>query len=241
MLADRIAKASKDNLIALATLSAAAERRNIVKSVFSSFSASKTKLLQLYEATDNSVVVKSTLAIDAVPEKFKTTTTMYYTISGVSYAKLAAAAIVFTAAHVITANKFGIILLQINAAGVVSSKVPLANQAYNTAALALAALPAADADNIAIGYIAIANNAGDWTANVDDLTNASDVTTAAFVDATETGVLRLEEYIVDSRELYFGDEGLRWLGKGTTVVAILEASGTAGTIGKITLAGEIAA
>jgi hypothetical protein len=56
--------------------------------------------------------------------------------------------------------------------------------AYNSAALALAALPSPDSGNLAVGYIAIANNAGDWTANTDDLTNGSDVTTATFTDGT---------------------------------------------------------
>ena len=49
--------------------------------------------------------------------------------------------------------------VQINDAGTVSTKVPAATQAYDTAPLALAALPSADAGNVAIGYIAIANNA----------------------------------------------------------------------------------
>jgi len=58
------------------------------------------------------------------------------------------------------------------------------SSAWN-AATALAALPAPDAGNVAYGTIAIENNAGDWTANTDDLTDASDVTTAAFNDSTE--------------------------------------------------------
>jgi hypothetical protein len=69
-------------------------------------------------------------------------------------------------------------------AGVISTKIPGATQtttmAYDTAALALAALPAVTAGNVAIGYIEIANNAGTWTANTDDMTAASDVTSATF-------------------------------------------------------------
>lgn len=119
------------------------------------------------------------LAIDAVPEKFQFGLHVG-AVAGVLFEKAATTAKTFTAAHVITANKFGVILVQETVAGVVSTKVPLSPQAYNDAASALAALPAPDADNIAIGYIAIANNAGDWTANTDDLTNGSDVTTATF-------------------------------------------------------------
>jgi hypothetical protein len=127
------------------------------------------------------------LAVDAVAEKFKTTATALYRITGVGFRKAATTAIVFSAAHVVTANKYGIVLVQINDAGTISTKVPAATpttaMAYNSAALALAALPAPDAGNVALGYIAIANNAGDWTANTDDLTNGSDLTTATFVNA----------------------------------------------------------
>jgi hypothetical protein len=131
---------------------------------------------------------KGTLVIDATPEKFKTTTTAVYMIGGVVYSKAAATALVFSAAHVISASKFGVILVQVNAAGTISTKVPLATQAYTSAPLALAALPAPDAGNVALGYIAIATGVAAWTGNTDDLTNGSDVTTAAFNDATELTV-----------------------------------------------------
>jgi len=124
------------------------------------------------------------LAIDAVPEKFKTTATLYWRRNGIQFSKAATTAIAFSASHVVTASKFGVVLVQITDAGVISTKVPASPQAYNSAALALAALPAADANNTVVGHIAIANNAGDWTANTDDLTNGSDLTTATFVDAT---------------------------------------------------------
>jgi hypothetical protein len=57
--------------------------------------------------------------------------------------------------------------------------------AYNTAALAIAALPQPAAGNVALGYILIENNTGTWTANTDDLVAASDLETVAFVDAVE--------------------------------------------------------
>lgn len=135
----------------------------------------------------NIVMVKGTVVIDAAPEKFKTTTTAYYRISGAQYTKAAATAIVFSSGHVVSSSKFGVILLQVNAAGTVSTKVPSATQAYNSAALALAALPEADAANVALGYIQIAAKAATWTANTDDMTNGSDLTTATFVDASEVG------------------------------------------------------
>lgn len=133
----------------------------------------------------DAVIVDGNLAIDATPEKFKTTQKLAYVLNGVFHTAAAAIEQVFSAAHVITASKFGCILVQMDAAGTISTKVAASPQAYDDAPAALAALPAADAGNIKIGHIAIENNAGDWTANTDDLTNASDVTTAAFVDATE--------------------------------------------------------
>lgn len=139
-------------------------------------------------ALSDALLVDGNLAIDAVPEKFKTTQTAAYLVNGISRTKAATTALTFTAAHVITAAKFGVILIQINAAGTISTKVPVSPQAYNDAPTALAALPAVDAGNVALGYIAIENNAGDWTANTDDLTNGSDVTTAAFTDATESSI-----------------------------------------------------
>lgn len=145
-------------------------------------------LVPLTPALTNALMVDGNLAIDAVPEKFKTTQTSAFLINGVSHTKAATTVIVFSAAHVITASKFGIILVQINAAGTISTKVPAATQAYDDAPTALAALPAVDAGNVALGYIAIENNAVDWTANTDDLTNASDLTTAAFTDSTETAI-----------------------------------------------------
>lgn len=124
------------------------------------------------------------LAVDATAEKFKTTAVFVWVRNGIQFTKAATGAIVFSAAHTVTANKFGIILVQITDAGVISTKVPASPQAYNSAALALAAKPAVDAGNQEMGYIAIANNALDWVANTDDLTDGSDLTTATFVDAT---------------------------------------------------------
>lgn len=138
-----------------------------------------------YPAT--ALLTIGTLAIHSTPEQFKTTTTALYRIAAAQYSKAAATALTFTAAHTVTASKFGCILVQVNAAGTVSTKVVSATQAHNTAALALAALPAPDAGNVALGYIAIANNAGDWVANTDDLTNGSDLTTATFVDGPANG------------------------------------------------------
>jgi len=132
------------------------------------------------------LLARGTLAIDTVPEKFQTTSTAIWRTGGIQYSKVAEAAIAFTAAHPVTASKFGIILVQVDNDGVVTTKIPGATQtttqAYNTAPLALAALPAVDSGNTALGYIAIAAGAGGWTAIT------SDLTTATFNDAALTTV-----------------------------------------------------
>jgi hypothetical protein len=132
----------------------------------------------------SAVLQHGTLAVDAVPEKFKTTTVFIWRRAGIQFSKAATTAIVFTAAHVVTASKYGIVLVQITDAGVISTKVPGATQAYNSSALALAAKPAVDAGNTEVGYMIIQNNTGDWTANTDDLTAASDITAVTFTNAT---------------------------------------------------------
>lgn len=104
-------------------------------------------------------------------------------IDGQQFAVALDATIAFTAVHTITALLFGTILIQVTAAGVVTSKVVSSTQAYATAALALAAKPEPDAGNVELGHIAIEADAGDWVAQTDDLTDASDLVTAAFVQA----------------------------------------------------------
>lgn len=135
----------------------------------------------------NGLVNPAGLTIDAAPEKFKTTLTALAIMGGAVVTKAAATAIVFSAAHPVTASKFGVILVQMDASGTVTTKITGATQttamAYNSAALALAALPAPDANKIPLGYIAIAAKAALWTANTDDMTNGSDLTTATFVDS----------------------------------------------------------
>jgi len=145
-------------------------------------------LIPVPDVISNAVIVDGNLAISATPEEFKTAQTSAFVINGVSHTKAATDNLTFSAAHVITLSKFGVILIQINAAGTISTKVPLATQLYDDAPTALAALPDADAGNVALGYIAIANDGTEWVANTDDLTNGSDVTTAAFNDTTEVAL-----------------------------------------------------
>jgi len=136
------------------------------------------------------LLVSSDLAISGTAEKFKTTSIAAYTIGSLNYTKAATDNLTFTAADTIntgaaTGDFWGIWLVQINAAGTVSTKSPSSDQVYASSALALAALPEADADNTSLGYILIeANTDSSWTANTDDMTPASDCQASSFVDAS---------------------------------------------------------
>ena len=193
-------------------------------------------LIPVTPAISNALVVDGNLAIDAVPEKFKTGQSAAYFINGVSHVKAATTALTFTAAHTITASKFGVILIQINAAGTISTKAPASPQAYNDAPTALAALPSPDAGNVALGYIAIENNAGDWVANTDDLTDGSDLTTAAFNDTTETTVAGAKAWHMISEADGDIDINITEAGVATWYLVIVHASGKISPSGAITFA-----
>ncbi len=132
------------------------------------------------------------LAIDAVPEKFKLiTNTVKYLSSSVFKSKAPATAIAFSAAYTINdagaAGLFyGAFLVQVDAAGTVTTKTAggANDQAYTTSAAAIAALPAADATKVALGYIVVKTktSAVKWTATTDDMTDGSDCTTTTFTN-----------------------------------------------------------
>lgn len=134
--------------------------------------------------TANGVLSPAGLAIHSTPEQFATTLRFVGRLNGETFGKAATTALTFSAAHVVSANLWGIVLVQITPTGTVSTKVPAATpttaMGYASAAAAIALLPTADAGNVAVGYIVIANNAGTWTANTDDMTAASDITSATF-------------------------------------------------------------
>ena len=154
-----------------------------------------TKRYRILNANANASLIADglltigTLAISATAEKFKTTTTAYYTVGGVQYSKAATDNLVFSANDTINVGTasgdfFGIWLVQVDVAGTVTTKSPATDQVYTSAASALEALPSADANKVALGYIIIgANTDSAWTANTDDMTPASDCDSAVFEDS----------------------------------------------------------
>lgn len=141
-------------------------------------------------AVQDGVLQHGTLAVDAVPEKFKTTTVLYWRRNGIQFTKAATTALVFSAAHTINTAavagiKYGAFLVQITDAGVVSTKVVTADQSYSSAAAAIGALPSPDTGNTRIGYIVVGALTGaDWVATTDDLVAASDCQSVSFVNET---------------------------------------------------------
>lgn len=108
-----------------------------------------------------------------------------YAINGVLYNKALVDGGDFSAAHVVTALKFGIILLQIDTSGTITSKVPAATpttaMAFATYDEAVRNLPAPDANKAPVGYIVIEADSGNWTANTDDMTPGGDCEDSTFV------------------------------------------------------------
>lgn len=137
------------------------------------------------------VITNPTLTIGSTAERVANIL-FYYRINNVNYVKTAVAAgSVFTSAHVIgdgASALWGAINVYINAAGTIVTKVPLTPQIYASAALAHAAADAIPltSELCYLGRILIQSDATTWTANTDDMTNGSDLTTATFLPETSS-------------------------------------------------------
>jgi hypothetical protein len=137
-----------------------------------------------------------TLAISATVEDFKTTTTFIGRVGGIQVDKAATDNLGFSAADTINTaaaagQYWGVWLVQINAAGTVSTKPGggLSDQVYADEATAIAALPAVDAGNISVGHITVrSKEATAWTANTDAL-DATDSDTVNFYDTAVTDLV----------------------------------------------------
>ncbi len=141
-------------------------------------------------------VIPATLGEGSTPADGKVANGAFsFRIGGVNKNKAVdAVGVAFTAVHKVAASKFGAIAININAAGTINTQI---NSAAQTDTLdhddALTALQKVQSPSflpptgsIRIGYILIANDAGLWTANSDDLTNGTDVDTATFFDITSS-------------------------------------------------------
>jgi hypothetical protein len=140
-----------------------------------------TNYIEKYEMPNlygDYILNPTALSTGSTPEEIASTV-FEYRINGATYSA-AAVETAFTAADTINTGTaagsfWGIWLVQINALEVISTKSPSADQVYTTEALAIAALPAVDTDNVSMGYVVVQSNSGAaWTAQTDDLTAGSD-------------------------------------------------------------------
>ena len=137
------------------------------------------------EGADDSVLSNPTMSEGTTTDRIATVA-FDFIIAGTSYTKaVEAAGSEMSAAHVVSATKFGVVLVDVNESGTISSRVALATQAYATAELAHVAADAVAAPVqgvINIGRILIEADAGAWTANTDDF--STDLTNAVFLSNT---------------------------------------------------------
>lgn len=154
-----------------------------------------TVSIQGYLMNQTELVSGAALAIHSTPTQFAVGA-FRARVGGIFVEKAAATGITFSAAHTVTADLHGCITVQMNNAGTISTKVPAATQGYASAQLALDAKVAADSDKVEIGHILIANNAGDWVANTDNMTNGGNVTTATFTSRAVTVVAAFSAALV---------------------------------------------
>jgi hypothetical protein len=118
-----------------------------------------------------------------------------YRIDDVNYNKGAVAAgTVFSSNHVVTLSTFGAINVYIDSAGAI---LTLSTQLGQDQTTPLASASAAAAITVAegipvpagyayLGYVLIEANGTTWTANTDDMTDGSDLTTATFISDSVT-------------------------------------------------------
>lgn len=131
------------------------------------------------------VLVPGQFAVDGTaPEKIQVTTPVVYRLSSVALRRAPVADLAVQASRTINTGEaegqfWGIFLIQINAAGEVTTLAPSADQVHATEAAAIAAKPAPSADHIGIGYLTIQTlEDADWTSQTDSLTD--DVAVANF-------------------------------------------------------------
>lgn len=155
---------------------------------------------------DDGAITTPGIAIGSTAEKFANAL-FYYRINAVNYSKAAnAAGTAFAAAHKIAASKYGAIRIGINRFGSIGTQIPGVNQgatlSYDTALEAIAAIEASAIVTgfIQVGMIVIQNNGSLWTANTDDLTDASDITKAAFYSTTSS-FTEIDEYTLTADDI----------------------------------------
>lgn len=123
---------------------------------------SVSKVNDLIDHLSDGLLVSGALAEGTTPQKFKTSAISAFRIAALAYTKAAEDEIEFTAVQTVNDGEaatamFGVWLVQVTAAGVVTTKAPGADQTYTSSGDAIAALPAPDASNVSLGYILVSS------------------------------------------------------------------------------------
>ncbi len=164
-------------------------------------------------------VISPQLAVGSTPEKIANGA-FSSLINGVAINKAAdTVGVAFSAVLKVAASKFGGIAVYIDDGGNISTKINSAGQtdtlSFDNAADALTNVLATTppTDEIRIGHILIENDASLWTANADDLVDASDVITATFFSEFSSFV-EFDEYtltaddIINQKGFFYVDDNL---------------------------------
>lgn len=183
------------------------------------------------------VLVKSTLAIGADLTKFTIGNALVTRHAGRQVEKADEDDIALGTDTINTgtaAGQFwGIWMIEMTAAGVVTAKVPSADQVHASEAAAIAAIPAVTAGSVKLGYITVETVANlAFTAGTHEIDGTTPTSTVNFVDEAVSDLISaaLDEQIVDNAALIVDDlamvtdfNSLR--AKVNTIFAVLEDRG----------------
>jgi hypothetical protein len=168
---------------AMANSSNAGELRSLFEAVRTELVALRAFVANFRAGvTGNYLVTQPALAIGSTPTAVSSAQ-FDYSINGVVYTKAAVAAGTAPGNDVIPQSKYGAVAFDIGANGTIDAvEAPANATGYDSAALAVAALPAAEASHVRIGYVTATNSAGTFTFGTTNLNAAN--TTVAYTDGT---------------------------------------------------------
>jgi hypothetical protein len=146
-----------------------------------SFNQLLTSLSGVFAAMGGAEVPITTGALSRGTTVTLATAAQVISVNAVSAVVAAQTGQAFGALGTIPEDKWGVILVQRVLAGTTTFVSAAANYTtgYDSEAEAIAALPAATADRVAIGYVTILADTGDWVAGTDALAGGTGGTPAA--------------------------------------------------------------
>ncbi len=132
----------------------------------------------------DALIAGTTLAIGTTPTAVASTY-FEYIINGVHYSKAAVAAGTAPGNDVVPQNKYGAVAFDIGANGTIDATEAADNATgYNTAALAVAAIPAVAADHVRMGYVTAIKTDGAFTFGTTELGAANSTVAYTSISAS---------------------------------------------------------